>query len=146
MFYLRRKDGKDITPVEMLVLYRYLNEYRGPLKIAEWDNIEIPDVREVLGKVLVTPYNGSTIGIPDNGVPDGMGPYRRNKVISTLLMDVDYEATGLPNESWSRKEIVEFMGLPEEELSERCIYLPPIEGNPIDPNEIGKKKSWEPRP
>jgi hypothetical protein len=138
MFYVRRADGNPIAPDKVLELSSYLNNITGPLEIPDW-GIEIPDVREVLGKVLVMPYNGSTIGIPNNGTPDGKGPYRRNKVISTIL-SAGYKATGLPNESWTRDKIVRFMGFPEEEMGERCIYLPPEGGNRIKLCEIKKKK------
>ena len=143
MLYFRRKDGNGIIPDEILLLSRYLNACEGPVGIPEW-GVEVPDIKEALGKVLLTPYNVKTIGIPQNGVPGDEGPYRRNKLIAMILECADYYVTGMPHESWSRKQITEFMGLSEEELGGCCIYLPPAGGNPID--EIRKDTKWKPNP
>jgi hypothetical protein len=136
MLYFRRKDGYDIIPDETMLLARYLNDC--PLqcvRIPDWRK-EVTDVSEVLGKVLITPYNGSTIGV----VEDGEDPYLRNGVIIEILKGADYDLTGMPHVKWSHEQVTEFMGLGEEELIKSRIYLPPAGGNPIRPSDLARKK------
>lgn len=118
MLYFHKRDRGCILSCEVLDLSYLLNGYQKPVYIEDWDK-EVPDTSDVLGEVLITPYNENTIGVVENGDPS-----LRSRVIITILNSIGYDVAGLPNESWTRDRVIEFMGLSEEELSEFYIHLP----------------------